>query len=39
MKIRVETITHCLGGHAKSIIARKRSAMPPGCPLLPATAA
>ncbi len=38
MKIRVETIAHYLGGHARGIIERKRSAMPPGCPLLPAVA-
>jgi predicted nucleotide-binding protein (sugar kinase/HSP70/actin superfamily) len=34
MKIRVETIIHYLGGHAKSIIEKKKAAMPPGCPLL-----
>jgi predicted nucleotide-binding protein (sugar kinase/HSP70/actin superfamily) len=34
MKIRVETITHYLGGHAKSIIERKKAAAPPDCPLL-----
>ena len=34
MKIRVETITHYLGGHAKSIFDTKKAAMPPGCPLL-----
>ena len=39
VKIRGETITHYLGGHAKLIIDRKRSAMPPGCPLLAAAAA
>ena len=39
MKIRVETITHYLGGHAESIIAKKKAAMPPACPLLSATPA
>jgi predicted nucleotide-binding protein (sugar kinase/HSP70/actin superfamily) len=34
MRIRVETISHYLGGHAKSIIERKKAAAPPGCPLL-----
>jgi predicted nucleotide-binding protein (sugar kinase/HSP70/actin superfamily) len=34
MKIRVETISHYLGGHARSIIERKKAAAPPGCPLL-----
>jgi predicted nucleotide-binding protein (sugar kinase/HSP70/actin superfamily) len=39
MKIRVETIAHYLGGHAKSIVDKKKAAMPPGCPLLgPVTA-
>jgi len=36
MKIRVETITHYLAAHAASIIAKKKAAMPPACPLLPA---
>lgn len=39
MKIRVETIAHYLGRHAPMIIARKRAAMPPGCPLLAPAAA
>src|SRR5262245_63637153 len=34
MKIRVETITHYLAAHAGSIIASKKAAMRPGCPLL-----
>jgi predicted nucleotide-binding protein (sugar kinase/HSP70/actin superfamily) len=38
VKIRVETIAHYLGGHARGIIERKRSARPAGCPLLPAVA-
>ena len=38
MKIRVETITHYLGGHAEAIIERKKAAMPPDCPLLPPAA-
>jgi len=36
VKIRVETITHYLAKYAKEIIARKKAAAPPGCPLLPA---
>jgi predicted nucleotide-binding protein (sugar kinase/HSP70/actin superfamily) len=41
VKIRVETITHYLERYAADIIARKKAAMPPGCPLLatPAPAA
>ena len=35
MKIRVETITHYLAAHASGIIAKKKAAMPPACPLLP----
>ena len=35
VKIRVETITHYLQKYAGAIIARKKAAMPPGCPLLP----
>jgi predicted nucleotide-binding protein (sugar kinase/HSP70/actin superfamily) len=38
MKIRVETVAHYLGRHAGAIIEKKRSVMPPGCPLLPAAA-
>jgi len=34
VKIRVETIAHYLDRHAPAIIARKRAAMAPGCPLL-----
>ena len=34
MKIRVETITHYLGAHAGSIVAKKKAAMPAGCPIL-----
>jgi predicted nucleotide-binding protein (sugar kinase/HSP70/actin superfamily) len=33
VKIRVETITHYLEKYAREIIARKKAAMPPGCPL------
>jgi predicted nucleotide-binding protein (sugar kinase/HSP70/actin superfamily) len=36
VKIRVETITHYLEKYAGSIIEKKKAAMPPGCPLLPA---
>jgi hypothetical protein len=35
----VETIAHYLAAHAASIVAKKRAAMPPGCPLLAAVAA
>jgi hypothetical protein len=38
MKIRVETIAHYLGARAAGIVARKKAAMPPACPLLPAAA-
>jgi hypothetical protein len=34
VKIRVETITHYLSKYAADIIARKKAAMPPRCPLL-----
>ena len=34
VKIRVETITHYLERYATDIIARKKAAMPAGCPLL-----
>jgi predicted nucleotide-binding protein (sugar kinase/HSP70/actin superfamily) len=34
VKIRVETIAHYLGKHSAGIIARKKAAAPPGCPLL-----
>jgi predicted nucleotide-binding protein (sugar kinase/HSP70/actin superfamily) len=34
VKIRVETIAHYLGRDAREIVARKRAAMPPGCPLV-----
>ena len=34
VKIRVETITHYLQKYAADIIARKKAAAPPGCPLL-----
>jgi len=34
MKIRVETITHYLAAHAASIVAKKKAAMPPGCPIV-----
>ncbi|MGH7390555.1 MAG: acyl-CoA dehydratase activase-related protein [Candidatus Rokuibacteriota bacterium] len=34
VKIRVETIAHYLERYAASIIAKKRAAMGPGCPLL-----
>src|SRR5262245_37926734 len=34
VKIRVETIAHYLGRYAKDIVARKKAAMPPRCPLL-----
>jgi predicted nucleotide-binding protein (sugar kinase/HSP70/actin superfamily) len=33
VKIRVETIAHYMQKHAAEIIARKRAASPPGCPL------
>jgi predicted nucleotide-binding protein (sugar kinase/HSP70/actin superfamily) len=33
VKIRVETIAHYLERYAKDIIAKKKAAMPPGCPL------
>jgi predicted nucleotide-binding protein (sugar kinase/HSP70/actin superfamily) len=33
VKIRVETITHYLEKYAREIIARKKAAMAPGCPL------
>jgi predicted nucleotide-binding protein (sugar kinase/HSP70/actin superfamily) len=36
VKIRVETIAHYLGDHATGIIARKRGASPPACPLVQA---
>jgi predicted nucleotide-binding protein (sugar kinase/HSP70/actin superfamily) len=38
VKIRVETITHYLERYAKDIIEKKKAAMGPGCPLLPAGA-
>ena len=34
VKIRVETIAHYLGKHAREIIERKKATMAPGCPLL-----
>ena len=34
-EIRVETISHYLQKRAAGIIARKKAASPPGCPLLP----
>jgi predicted nucleotide-binding protein (sugar kinase/HSP70/actin superfamily) len=34
VKIRVETIAHYLERYASTIIAEKKAAMPPGCPLL-----
>jgi predicted nucleotide-binding protein (sugar kinase/HSP70/actin superfamily) len=34
VKIRVETITHYLQRYARDIIAKKKAAMPEGCPLL-----
>jgi predicted nucleotide-binding protein (sugar kinase/HSP70/actin superfamily) len=34
VKIRVETIAHYLRKHSKDIIAKKKAASPPGCPLL-----
>lgn len=34
VKIRVETIAHYLEKYSTDIIAKKKSAMPPGCPLL-----
>ena len=34
VKIRVETITHYLERYAADIIAKKKAAMPEGCPLL-----
>ena len=33
VKIRVETITHYLQKYAGDIIAKKKAAAPPGCPL------
>jgi hypothetical protein len=36
VKIRVETITHYLEKYAGAIIEKKKAAMPPGYPLLPA---
>ena len=39
MKIRVETITHYLAAHAASIVAKKKAAMPPDCPILAPAAA
>lgn len=33
IKIRLETIAYYLGRHASEIIARKKTASPPGCPL------
>ncbi|HEY3099099.1 MAG TPA: acyl-CoA dehydratase activase-related protein [Methylomirabilota bacterium] len=38
VKIRVETITHYLEKYAADIIARKKAAAPPSCPLLAAPA-
>ncbi len=38
VKIRVETIAHYLERYATDIIEKKKAAMPPGCPLLPAPA-
>ena len=39
VKIRVETITHYLSKYAADIIAKKKAAAPPGCPLeVPAAA-
>ena len=38
VKIRVETIAHYLEKHGAGIIAAKRAAAPPGCPLLVPTA-
>jgi len=39
VKIRVETITHYLSKYATDIIAKKKAAAPPGCPLeVPAAA-
>ena len=34
VKIRVETIAHYLEKYSADIIQKKKSAMPPGCPLL-----
>ena len=34
VKIRVETIAHYLEKYSAKIIEKKKSAMPPGCPLL-----
>ncbi len=34
VKIRVETIAHYLEKHAGGIIAKKKAASPPGCPLI-----
>jgi predicted nucleotide-binding protein (sugar kinase/HSP70/actin superfamily) len=39
VKIRVETIAHYLDRYAGGIIEKKRTAMGPGCPLLPRAAA
>jgi predicted nucleotide-binding protein (sugar kinase/HSP70/actin superfamily) len=39
VKIRVETITHYLQKHAQEIIAKKRAASSPDCPLLEAASA
>jgi predicted nucleotide-binding protein (sugar kinase/HSP70/actin superfamily) len=36
VKIRVETIAHYLEKYADTIIEKKKAAMPPGCPILPA---
>jgi predicted nucleotide-binding protein (sugar kinase/HSP70/actin superfamily) len=36
VKIRVETIAHYLGKYCAGIVANKKAAAPPGCPLLPA---
>jgi predicted nucleotide-binding protein (sugar kinase/HSP70/actin superfamily) len=38
VKIRVETIAHYLQKHAKEIIARKKAAAAPACPLIRETA-
>jgi hypothetical protein len=38
VKIRVETIAHYLEKYAGDIIEKKKAAMGPGCPLLPAAA-
>jgi hypothetical protein len=34
VKIRVETIAHYLEKYSAGIVANKRAAAPPGCPLL-----